>query len=76
MPKIPRNLPGLQVIKILSKMGFHAIRQKGSHVVLEKIIGMERWGCVVPLHKDLKVGTLKGILKQAKISEDEFFSFL
>jgi len=33
-------------------------------------------GCVVPLHKELAVGTLQGILKQAKVSAEEFMNNL
>ncbi len=76
MPKLPRNLSGLQVIKILSKLGFQSIRQKGSHVVLEKISNNERWGRVVPLHKEIKIGTLHSILKQARVREEEFLEYL
>jgi len=76
MPRLPKDLPGLRVIKALSKLGFRAIRQKGSHVVLEKLENNERWGCVVPMHKELKVGTLKSILKQARLSEEEFLAVL
>ena len=42
------------------------------HVILKKIIENEEIGCVVPLHKELAIGTLKGILRQAKISPEEF----
>lgn len=76
MPKLPRDLSGLQIIKILSRLGFRFLRQRGSHVILEKIEGSLRWGCVVPLHKEVKVGTLKGILKQARVSEEEFLEQL
>ena len=68
MQKLPMDMSGLQVIKALSKVGFKPIRQRGSHVVLEKIEGTERWGCVVPMHRELKIGTLKSILKQARLS--------
>jgi predicted RNA binding protein YcfA (HicA-like mRNA interferase family) len=33
-------------------------------------------GCVVPLHRELKVGTLSGILKQAQIAIEEFIENL
>jgi predicted RNA binding protein YcfA (HicA-like mRNA interferase family) len=33
-------------------------------------------GCVVPLHKELAIGTLAGILKQAKVSAQEFVDAL
>jgi len=67
-----KRLSGQETIKILKKYGFIQIRQKGSHVILKKITRDEEIGCVVPLHKELAIGTLKGILKQAKISPEEF----
>ena len=76
MPRLPRNLPGLELIKILSKAGFRKKRQKGSHVILIKEMKEGKVGCVVPLHDSLKPGTLKAILKQARISEEEFLSLL
>ncbi|MBI5046110.1 type II toxin-antitoxin system HicA family toxin [Candidatus Micrarchaeota archaeon] len=33
-------------------------------------------GCVVQLHKELKIGTLKGILKQARLKEDDFMKMI
>lgn len=70
MPTL-RSLSGHDLIKLLSKLGFIAKRQKGSHVILIKDTGNERLGCTVPLHKELKTGTLKGILKQVRLSEDD-----
>ncbi len=68
-----KKLSGYHLVKILcNKFGFSAKRQTGSHVILIKQTAKERTGCVVPLHNELKLGTLKGILKQAKISEEEF----
>ena len=54
-----KRLSGQETIKILKKFGFIQIRQKGSHVILKKIIGDEEIGCVVPLHKELAIGTLR-----------------
>jgi predicted RNA binding protein YcfA (HicA-like mRNA interferase family) len=53
-------------------LGFVVVRQRGSHVVLRK--GSQ--GCVVPEHKEIKIGTLAGILKQADVSADEFIAAL
>lgn len=75
MPKLPR-LSGNEVIKILKKFGFIEIRQKGSHVILKQNIPNGEIGCVVPLHKELAIGTLNGILKQAKLSQQEFIEKL
>jgi predicted RNA binding protein YcfA (HicA-like mRNA interferase family) len=71
MTKLPR-LSGHELIKILSKSGFHKIRQKGSHVMLVKELKSGKIGCLVPLHDEIESGTLLGILKQAKISKEEF----
>ena len=66
-PKLP-NLSGKEVVRRLEKLGFASVRQKGSHIVMRK--GLQ--GCVVPNHKEVKIGTLSGILKQAGITVDEF----
>jgi predicted RNA binding protein YcfA (HicA-like mRNA interferase family) len=48
------------------------VRQRGSHVVMRR---GER-GCVVPVHRELAIGTLRSILRQAGVSADEFNSSL
>ena len=67
MPKLP-HISGAQAVKIFERLGFVVMRQNGSHIVLRK--GSS--GCVVPNHKEIKVGTLAGILRQAGVSADEF----
>ncbi|MGA9993638.1 MAG: type II toxin-antitoxin system HicA family toxin [Thiobacillaceae bacterium] len=67
MPKLP-HLSGAEVIKILARMGFLVVRQSGSHIILRK----GNTGCVVPNHKELKTGTLAGILRQAGVSVEDF----
>jgi len=60
-------------VKILcNKFGFSLIRQKGSHIVLKKETSEGKVGTVVPNHKELKIGTLKNVLKLAKVNEEEF----
>jgi len=75
MPKL-RRVSGEQAIRALERLGFAWIRQRGSHVVLKKKTPEGDIGCVVPLHKELAVGTIRGILRQAKISPDEFLNSL
>ena len=75
MGKLPR-LSGHELIKILAQFGFKKIRQKGSHVMLIKDTRQGKIGCVVPLHDELETGTLLAILRQAKISRDEFIDIL
>jgi len=65
-------MSGRQLIKWLALFGFIAIRQKGSHIILKKKIDDGEIGTTVPDHKELAEGTIRGILKQAQISIDEF----
>ena len=71
MPKLPR-VSGREVVKRLERLGFIRVRQRGSHVVLRKDSAEGVTGCVVPLHDELTVGTLRGVLRQAGISAEEF----
>ena len=71
MHKLP-IISGMTAIKIFEKMGFKKVRQRGSHVVLRK----DNKGCVIPLHKELAIGTLKGILRQAGVSVEDFLKLL
>ena len=71
MPKLYR-LSGREVIYYLGKLGFAQVRQRGSHVVLRKTVPEGHLGCVVPVHAELAVGTLRGILKQAGITAEDF----
>ncbi|MGL5926347.1 type II toxin-antitoxin system HicA family toxin [Chroococcidiopsis sp.] len=64
MPKLPR-ISSKEAIRALERLGFVQIRQTGSHVVMKKVTADGEIGCVVPVHRELKIGTLSGILKQA-----------
>lgn len=70
-PSLPR-ISGNEAIRGLENLGSARIRQKGSHVILRRGSA----GCVVPLHRELKIGTLSGILKQAGVTAEEFLSVL
>lgn len=71
MPKLPR-VSGADVVKALGRLGFVVARQRGSHIVLRR----ESSGCVVPNHRELKTGTLAGVLKQAGVSIEDFIEAL
>ncbi len=65
------------MVRILcNKFGFKITGRKGSHVRLSKITSEGKVGTVVPMHKELKIGTLKGILKLAKVDIEEFERYL
>ncbi|WP_298021559.1 type II toxin-antitoxin system HicA family toxin [uncultured Parasphingopyxis sp.] len=56
MPRLP-VLSGAEVVRALERLGFEQKRQRGSHVVVRK----DSIGCVEPLHKEVKTGTLAGL---------------
>lgn len=72
--KLPR-LSGKEVIKVLSKIGFKAIRQRGSHVFMMKE-GPEKRTTVVPLHEEIDRGTLLEIIRQAGLKREDFIRLL
>ncbi len=71
MPKLP-IVSGSEAVKAFQLLGFTVVRQKGSHVILRKNMN----GCVITNHREIKTGTLAGILKQAGVSVEEFISAL
>ena len=75
MPKL-RRVSGEEAIRALERLGFGKVRQRGSHVVLKKETPVGAVGCAVPLHRELAIGTLQGILRQAKVTPEEFMENL
>lgn len=75
MPNL-RRVSGNETIKALEELGFVQIRQRGSHVVMKKTTDEGSIGCVVPVHNELAIGTLRGILRQAGVSVEEFLDAL
>ncbi|MDQ3001818.1 MAG: type II toxin-antitoxin system HicA family toxin [Fibrobacterota bacterium] len=71
MTRLPR-LSGEEIIKALERMGFEQVRQKGSHVILKKVTPEGAVGCVVPMHKEVALGTLRSVLRQAHLTPEEF----
>ena len=71
MPKLP-HLSGAEIQRALERLGFQKLRQSGSHVVMRR----ESKGCVVPMHGEVKIGTLAGLLRQAEVSTDDFMQAL
>ena len=67
MPKLP-HLSGVEIQRALEGLGFQKVRQSGSHVVMKR----ESKGCVVPMHDEVKIGTLAGLLRQAEVVPEDF----
>lgn len=58
MPKLP-SVSGERVVRALKRAGFVKLRQKGSHVSLEKRTGVQIWKTVVPMHSEVAKGRLR-----------------
>lgn len=73
------RLPSLdyeKVIKALQRDGWAIIRQRGSHIRLHKHTRTELLKLTVPAHNPIKRSTLVQILKQARLTKEEFESLL
>lgn len=67
-------LPPSKIIKVMRKLGFYKISQKGSHA---KYINEETGRIfIIPMHSEIAKGTLKSILEQADIELEEFLKNL
>ena len=68
-------LSAAELIKILHKMGFQDIRQKGSHKYFRHPDGR---ATVVPVHpgRDIGKGLLRSILNEIQVNREEFFKYL
>lgn len=67
-------LSGAELIAALTRLGWNAVRQRGSHVRLKH--PDRPLALVVPLHRELKRGTLAGILRDAGIDVDDLRAVL
>ena len=73
MTKLPR-ISGRECVKALEKQGFYFKRQEGSHIILRRDNPFAQ--VVVPDHKILDRGTLRGIIRLSGLSVEEFMKQL
>ena len=71
MPK-RKVFSGESLCDLLGEHGFVAVRQRGSHRVMQKKDGSTTITGPVPLHKELKPGTLASIIRQSQLSRTLF----
>ena len=64
--KLPTDVSGQELVKVLLRVGFIVNRQRGSHMILKRADPSAR--VVVPNHKRIRPGTLRHILNEAGIS--------
>ncbi len=75
MSKLPL-VSASDLIQVLQKQGFQVLRQKGSHIVLQKRTPEEVRTTVVPNHSEIAKGTLRSILRQTGITPDQLIKLL
>jgi predicted RNA binding protein YcfA (HicA-like mRNA interferase family) len=68
-------LPPEDIIKVLVKIGFEKVSQKGSHAKFVKS-GANKRVVIIPMHYEIAKGTLKSILEQAGITLEQFLEYL
>lgn len=73
--KVP-SLPYTQIVKALQRDGWIVVRQRGSHIRLQKHVGDELLKTTVPAHRPVKPSTLAHILKQARLDLERFLELL
>ena len=75
MSKAP-SLPYTKIIRALQRDGWTVVRQRGSHIRLQKRVGDEVLKLTIPAHRPVKRSTLSHILKQARLDVGEFLELL
>jgi predicted RNA binding protein YcfA (HicA-like mRNA interferase family) len=69
-----RVLSGRDVCKVLETEGFNVVRQRGSHIVMQKAADGTTTTVPVPDHPELKIGTLSSIIRQSGVPRARFES--
>lgn len=70
--RLPRDVNGNDACKALRRLGFAEVRQTGSHLIMRR--GSRT--VVVPMHRPIKPGTLKGLIEQSGVTLEEFMAAL
>ena len=73
--KVP-SLSYIKIIRALQRDGWTVLRQRGSHIRLQKRLRDEVLKLTVPAHRPMKRSTLSHILKQARLDVEEFLGLM
>jgi predicted RNA binding protein YcfA (HicA-like mRNA interferase family) len=65
-------LSGYEVVRIFERLGWTLVRQGGSHMILTK--SGEIASLSVPNHREVAAGTLRGLIRAANLTVDEFLA--
>ncbi len=64
--KLPRDIGGRELAKLLARYGYQIVRQTGSHLRLTTQLGGEHH-LTIPAHESLRVGTVSAILQEVAV---------
>ena len=80
MPKIPRDISGRELAKLLNRYKYKIVRESGSHIRLVSTYQQTEHKITIPDHQSTKIGTLNNILNDIaeylKISKQELINEL
>jgi predicted RNA binding protein YcfA (HicA-like mRNA interferase family) len=68
-------ISGRDAVRAFGKAGYKADRQRGSHIILRQTDPPHR-RLTIPDHKELRIGTLRALIRQAGLSVEEFVELL
>lgn len=71
MPRL-RTFSGTELCRLLNRHGFENVRQRGSHCVMQKRTANSTVTVPVPLHHELRIGTLQAIIRQSGLPRSLF----
>jgi len=73
---LPKMVPmsGANVCRILAHHGFEEVRRKGSHIIMQRRTGTDTITVPVPNHDELRIGTLRSIVRQCGLPRELFES--
>ncbi|MFV9504018.1 MAG: type II toxin-antitoxin system HicA family toxin [Oscillochloridaceae bacterium umkhey_bin13] len=75
MPPLP-VISGRRCVAALTKLGFTIVRQRGSHIIIQRMTPEGRVTLSVPDHTELDRGTLRSIIRQAGLTVEAFQALL
>ena len=67
-----RVLSGREVCAILERHGFQQVRQRGSHIIMQRLTDAGTTTVPVPDHNEVRIGTLRSIIRQSGVARSEF----
>ena len=68
---MPKRYTAKQILKALRRLGFSEVSQKGSHLKVRGIRDGKLQTAIIPMHREIAVGTLSSILRQANVTRQE-----